>query len=356
MRIKQLGERNFLSVEWNDENNTLNLLDQRKIPEKISIKTYIKAEEVSLAIKEMVVRGAPAIGATGAYGLVLALKEAQFLSKAEKKEHLDLHYSLLLSSRPTAVDLKNCLDRVYSVIIKNDYSFDIALEESKKISCEIIEECKKIGIEGNKLIEYNDAILTHCNAGGLATIDYGTALAPIFEAHNQGKNITVYVDETRPRLQGGKITAWELEQVGIKHQIIVDSSVAHFMSKKKINKVIVGADRCLKDGSIVNKIGTQTVAIVAKYFVIPFYTAFPLTTLDVDPKSSVDTIEIEYRGESELKEVQIEDKNYTILNAKSSASNPAFDITSNALIEGYITSLGVIKREDFPLFLSSLKF
>ena len=222
-----------------------------------------------------------------------------------------------------------------------------ALEEANRLVEDMIKECEQIGIVGEKIIEDGDTILTHCNAGALATIDFGTALAPIRKAYEKGKSITVFVDETRPRLQGARLTAWELAEEGIKHYVIPDTATGFFMSQGEIKKIIVGADRCFQDGSIINKIGTLQVAVLANYFDIPFYTAFPSSTLDLETPINSSQV-IEFRSEEEIKTIKQLDKEIIVTNPTSKVINPAFDLTPPDLITGYITPKGV-------LYLSELK-
>ena len=256
MKIKQLGLEDVRSVDWIDDSNSLQLIDQRHIPFRISFTQMNSVEEVCKSIKEMVVRGAPAIGATAAFGIVIGVKEIENLAEKEMKEKLEQSLKKLLATRPTAVDLSNFALEAYKIALESDFSFEKTLKKARDSANQMVDECKTIGINGADLISDGETILTHCNAGPLATVDYGTALAPIFIANKQGKKVKVLVDETRPRLQGAKITAWELEQEGIEHKIIPDSAAAFLMSKGKVDKVILGADRCLKDGTISNKIGT----------------------------------------------------------------------------------------------------
>lgn len=344
MKIKQLGLEDVRSVEWIDDSNCLQLIDQRHIPFRISFTQINKVEQVCKSIKEMVVRGAPAIGATAAFGIAIGVKEIKKLAEKEKKEKLEQSLNNLLVTRPTAVDLGNFALEAYKTALESDFSFEKTLQKAKDLANLMVDECKTIGLKGAELISEGDTILTHCNAGPLATVDYGTALAPIFIAHDKGKKVNVLVDETRPRLQGAKITAWELEQEGIEHKIIPDSAAAFLMSKGKVDKVILGADRCLKDGTISNKIGTFSLAITANYHDIPFYSAFPWSTVDKDSEN-IESFDIEYRNENEVKYVTSFDEKILIANQNSEALNPAFDITPPELITGYLTAKGVLNRE-----------
>ncbi|MFW9852317.1 MAG: S-methyl-5-thioribose-1-phosphate isomerase [Candidatus Thorarchaeota archaeon] len=343
MKIKQLGLEDVRSVEWIEESNSLQLIDQRHIPFRISFTQISNVEEVCKSIKEMVVRGAPAIGVTAAYGIALGVKDIENLSEKEKEKRLEQYLKNIIATRPTAIDLSNFALETYKTAVNSEFSFEKTLQKAKDLANQMVEECKTIGINGADLIADGDTILTHCNAGSLATVDYGTALAPIFLAHKQGKKVKVLVDETRPRLQGAKITAWELEQEEIEHKIIPDSAAAFLMSKGKVDKVILGADRCLKNGIISNKIGTFSLAIAAKFHKIPFYSAFPWSTIDKE-SDNIESFEIEYRNEDEVKYVSSFEEKILIANQNSEALNPAFDITPAELITGYITAKGVLTR------------
>ncbi|NPD88853.1 MAG: S-methyl-5-thioribose-1-phosphate isomerase [Asgard group archaeon] len=345
MKIKALGLEEIRSVDWNVEKECIQLIDQRLIPFDFKINDYNTTIDVCKAIQTMVVRGAPAIGATAAYGIVVALKEVENYEVSDKKSKLDEKLKQLLATRPTAVDLVNFALETYQTAIKTNFSIEETLLKAELLANEMVKDCTQIGIYGEELINDGDTVLTHCNAGPMATIDKGTALAPIFRANEKGKNVKVLVDETRPRLQGAKITAWELEQEGIDHYIISDSAASFLMSKRQVDKVILGADRCLKDGTVSNKIGTLSLAVNAKYFGIPFYSAFPWTTLDKESKS-MEEFEIEYRNEDEIKYITSAKEKILVANLNSKALNPAFDITPAELITGYITPDGILSKED----------
>jgi len=270
----------------------------------------------------MVVRGAPAIGAAAAYGIALGKKD---LEKSADK---------IRSTRPTAYDLFYAVDYMINKINNGIDEFKAAENYVENV----IERCRKIGENGEKLIKNNTNILTHCNAGALATVDYGTALAPLRLAHKNGKKIFVYADETRPRLQG-LLTAWELKQEGIKHSLIVDNAAGFFMKNKQIDMVIVGADRIADNGDFANKIGTYEKAVLAKENNIPFYVAAPISTFDEKIKDG-NQIVIEERNKSELIEVNKK----IIMPDWVEVKNPAFDVTPHKFVTGYITEKGVIKK------------
>jgi len=302
--------------------NRLFLLDERYIPEKKQYFIAKNVEDVAFAIKNMVVRGAPLIGVTAAYGMALGYKN---LRKSAK---------LLLNSRPTAVNLRWAVERILNLKEKN---FKAILNEAKKIHREDKELCEKIAKNGAKLIPKGAKIITHCNTGMLATGGIGTALGIILYARKKVK--LVYVKETRPRLQGAKLTAWELKENKIPFKIITDSMAAYLMKKEKIDAVILGADRISANGDFANKIGTYALAIEAKFHKVPFYVAAPYSTIDFKTKKG-DDIKIEEREKSEV----------LLINGKpiapkgADAINPAFDVTPNSLVTALITEKGIVKK------------
>ncbi len=303
------------------KNNTLYLIDQRKLPFSIEIVKAHTVKEIAEIIQTMVVRGAPAIGATAAYGMVIGKETPNETSEILKK------------TRPTAHDLFYAIDYMLDHIRKKNNVKKAADDYANMI----IQQCKSIGIHGNKIIKDNSTILTHCNAGALATIDWGTALAPFRVAHNEGKKIFVLADETRPRLQG-LLTSWELSQENIPHAVIADNAAGYFMKKGDIDLVITGADRIAKNGDVANKIGTYEKAVLAKENNIPFYIAAPTSTFD-NTISSGEEIIIEQRDSSEL----IKANNKQIMPLETPVKNPAFDVTPHEYITGYITENGIKK-------------
>jgi len=304
------------------EDKVVKFIDQRKLPYSFEIYNAKTVDDIAFAIKEMVVRGAPAIGAAAAYGMALGKKDVK--QSAEK----------IRATRPTAYDLFYAVDYMINKINNGVNEFEAA----KTYTEDIIEQCRKIGENGEKIIKNNTNILTHCNAGALATVDYGTALAPLRLAHKNGKKIFVYADETRPRLQG-LLTAWELKQEGIKHSLIVDNAAGFFMKNKQIDMVIVGADRIADNGDFANKIGTYEKAVLAKENNIPFYVAAPISTFDKKIKDGSQIV-IEERNKSELTEVNKK----TIMPDWVEVKNPAFDVTPHKFVTGYITEKGIIKK------------
>jgi translation initiation factor eIF-2B subunit alpha/methylthioribose-1-phosphate isomerase len=307
-----VGGKEMRSLWYEDE--CLKLIDQRKLPAKLEIFEARAVEDVAYAIKEMVVRGAPAIGCAAAYGVAMT----HDVKKAAE---------LLKSTRPTAHDLFYAVDYMLEKI---EHGED-ALKAADEYVESIIEKCRKIGENGKKLIPKDAHILTHCNAGALATVDYGTALAPIRMAKD--KNIFVWVDETRPRLQG-LLTAWELEQEGIEYAIIADNAAGYFMKNGSVDLVIVGADRIAANYDVANKIGTYEKAVVAKENDIPFYVAAPLSTFDESIENG-GKIKIEERSEEEVTDI------YPWKPQK--ARNPAFDVTPAKYITAIITEEGIIE-------------
>ena len=303
------------------EKNTVKFIDQRKLPYKFEIYTAKTVDDVVFAIKDMVVRGAPAIGAAAAYGMVLGKKE---LNETVKK---------LRQTRPTAYDLFYAIDYMIREINNDKNPLDAANEYVE----DMIDRCRRIGENGEKLIEDGMRILTHCNAGALATVDYGTALAPIRLAHRNGKKLFVYVDETRPRCQG-LLTSWELMHEGIEHAVIADNAAGYFMKKHEIDLVIVGADKIAKNGDFANKIGTYEKAVIAKENGIPFYVAAPISTFDKTIEDG-SWITIEERGRNELAEIN----GKTIMPEWTKVRNPAFDVTPAKYVTGYITERKIKK-------------
>jgi S-methyl-5-thioribose-1-phosphate isomerase len=304
------------------ENGVIKFIDQRKLPFEIEIFSAKNVEDCAFAIKDMVVRGAPAIGAAAVYGMVLG------------KSDIEKTVKILRSTRPTAHDLFYAIDYMIKEIKKGKNPLDAANEYVE----DIINRCCRIGENGEKLIKDGMKILTHCNAGALATVDYGTALAPFRVAHKNGKKFLVFVDETRPRRQG-LLTAWELEQEKIPYVYIVDNAAGYFMKNKEIDLVITGADRIAKNGDFANKIGTYEKAVLAKENNIPFYVAAPISTFDQSIKSGKEIV-IEERGKEELTLIN----KCKIIPDYIKVRNPAFDVTPAKYVTGYITEEKIIKN------------
>ena len=330
------------------ENNVVKIIDQTKLPHQFVIKELQTVNDAINAIKIMEVRGAPLIGGTAAYGLALAVQEnnnPEFLKKSAEE---------LIQSRPTAINLKWAVDRMMKKLsgINSDQILSIALNEAKEICDEDEKFCENIGINGLKIIEeiYNKKkdtvnILTHCNAGWLATINWGTATSPIYHAHKKGIPIHVWVDETRPRNQGANLTSYELNEEEIPNTIIADNTGGILMQRGEVDMCIVGTDRTLSNGDVCNKIGTYLKALAAHDNNIPFYVALPSSTIDWDIKNSKD-IPIEERNSEELSHVEGIDENNEIKKVliypdKSKAMNLAFDVTPAKYVTGLITERGI---------------
>lgn len=325
------------------KNDTLYLIDQRKLPisyEVFQCKTY---RDVDFAIKDMVVRGAPAIGAAAAYGVVLAAREFLYEERNVFFSELDKAMDILNRARPTAVNLMWAIKRMKKVVEEyrdlpfNDL-YERIKEEANKIYEEDINTNKAIGKVGNTIIPEKANILTHCNAGALATAGFGTALGVIREAFYSGKDIRVYADETRPRCQGGRLTAWELKMEGIPVKLMADSVAATLIRDGKIDVILVGADRIALNGDTANKIGTFMLSVLAKVYNVPFYIVAPISTIDFDIKTG-DEIVIEERSSEEVTHIE----NIRIAPEGIEVYNPAFDVTPNENITGIITERGIIK-------------
>lgn len=326
------------------ENGKLILIDQRKLPNTYEMFECKNYKEVDFAIKDMVVRGAPAIGIAAAYGVYLAACEFKEMEKESFFKNLEDACSVLYNSRPTAVNLMWAVNRMRNVIEKNS-NRDIeeilkALKnEADTILSEDIEINKKMAEYGNEVVKVGARILTHCNAGALATGGWGTALGVIRMAHYSGKNIFVYADETRPRCQGAKLTAWELVKEKIPAKLIPDNAAATLIRDGKVDLIIVGADRVALNGDTANKIGTFMLSVVAKAYNVPFYIAAPTSTIDIDTISG-DKIIIEERDITEVTHIG----DIRIAPEGIDVYNPAFDVTPNENITGIITEKGIIKR------------
>jgi len=340
------------TIEFKD--GKLCLLDQRKLPKLFSIFECQNYRDVEFAIKDMVVRGAPAIGVAGAYGLVLAASEFIELPKEEFLEQMKESVNVIGNSRPTAVNLMWAVKRMEAIIEENKEKSNVdiykaLLAEANTIEKEDLETNKAIARHGNEIVPENATILTHCNTGALATVGYGTALGVIREAYYSGKNIRVFVDETRPRLQGAKLTAWELVQEGIPATLIPDSVAPVLIRDGKIDLIIVGADRVASNGDTANKIGTYMLSQIAKDFNVPFYIAAPISTIDFEIASGEEIV-IEERDSMEITHIN----GVRIAPEGIEVYNPAFDVTPNSNITGIITEKGII-RQPYSLNLAKLR-
>ncbi len=337
------------TIEWTD--GKLCLIDQTLLPNELRHIECETVEQVWEAIKVLRVRGAPAIGIAAAFGTVLGIWDSDATRYSDFKEELDHVTDYLATSRPTAVNLFWALARMRDTAAAHQELpipalKDRLLAEAQSIRKEDQEICRAIGRHGAELIQDGMGILTHCNAGGLATADYGTALAVMFTAREQNKKIHVFADETRPLLQGARLTTWELMQAQIDVTLICDSMAAQVMREKRVQCVIVGADRIAANGDTANKIGTYGVAILAKYHQIPFYVAAPTSTFDMTLATGED-IPIEVRSDEEI----TEPTGKRIAPIGVQVYNPAFDVTPAELIAALITEKGII----YPPFESNLK-
>jgi S-methyl-5-thioribose-1-phosphate isomerase len=334
----RIGDREFdRPCLWEEDGSTV-IIDQRFLPFSVVLSRMRGIGEMVNAIKTLAVRGAPSIGAFGAYSL------SQCISKGEDPErcHRDL-----ITSRPTAVDLGNALDRVMEGY--REGGVDGAVGSADSFAGEVVESCRRIGESGKKLISRGTRIMTHCNAGALATLDWGTAVAPIRMAVREGNTPFVWVSETRPLFQGSRLTAWELSQEGIPHRIIVDSASGYVMRSGEVDMIVVGADRVCANGDLANKIGTYGKAVVARELGIPFYVAIPWSTLD--PKTSEgDLIPIETRCGGEVESCM----GKPMSNPRSASFNPAFDVTPSEYVTGYITPDGILDVHDLREKMRSL--
>ncbi len=322
------------------EGSCVFMIDQNELPFSFRIVQAQTYTDTCHAIKSMMVRGAGAIGAAAAFAMAQAYMQAP---KKGKEEFLRSARYAIENTRPTARNLFYAVERVAGA---GSASTEKAVIEAQEIADEDARDSREIGKHGNKLISDGYTIATHCNAGWLAFVDFGTALSPVYHAHREGKKIFVYADETRPRGQGARLTAWELYQAGIPHKIIPDNATASLMAQGKIDLMIVGADRIAANGDVANKIGTMEKAIAAKYFGVPFYVAAPRSTIDTACPAGKD-IEIEERSEDEVLYQKGTDREghmreILVCSPGSHACNPAFDVTPAELISGIITEKGII--------------
>ena len=334
------------TIEWKD--NSVIMIDQTNLPNSLEYVTYTDYNDVATAIRNLVVRGAPAIGVSGAFGLALAALQSSAKEKDQLIQDLETAKKILFETRPTAINLVWGLEKIMSVT-KGDKTVEqirgSIIETAKQMARDDIQINMSIGKNGSELFNHNDTIMTHCNAGALATVGYGTALGVIRATKESGKNIKVIATETRPVQQGSRLTAFELKHDGIDVSLIPDTAVGYTMANGLVNGVVVGADRILQTGHVFNKIGTYQVATMAKQHNIPFYVAAPLSTFDL--KSNPENVIIEQRKASEV----------TGVGDKKTAPdgidviNPAFDMTPPELISAIITENGVAK----PPFQESIK-
>jgi methylthioribose-1-phosphate isomerase len=339
------------TIEWRDD--TLLLLDQTRLPHTCVVEATTSVEAVWRAIHELRVRGAPAIGVAAAYGLCVAMQRERSASREAFLARLEQHAAYLDSARPTAVNLRWALDRMRAHIrgVRAHTGvelYEALVAEAVRIHREDVDLCARIGEQGRTLITAGSGVLTHCNAGALATTGIGTATAPLYRAHGDGVAFRVYADETRPLLQGARLTAYELQQAGLDVTLITDSMAPALMAQGLVDLVIVGTDRVAANGDVANKIGTLGVAIAAKHFGIPFYVACPSSTLDLRTARGADIV-IEERGADEVAQLG----GQRTAPAGIKVRNPAFDVTPHELVTGIVTELGIV-RAPFEANLAAL--
>ena len=332
------------------EGDTVCLIEQNLLPFEFKIFKAANYRDTCMAISTMIVRGAGAIGATAAYAMAQA-----FLESGNDPGFVETARQQIKNTRPTAQNLFYAVERVY---VAGQQSAQQAVIEAHQIADEDADACRNIGELGNNLIKHDCSIETHCNAGWLAFVDHGSALSPVYAAHRSGKRVFVYADETRPRGQGARLTAWELKNENVPHVIIADNAGAHLMSQGKVDMMIVGSDRIAANGDVANKIGTLEKAIVARHYGIPFYVAAPITTIDFDCTSGAD-IPIEQRHQDEVlyqTGATANGKLEKVLTCSpgSDALNPAFDVTPAELVTAIITDKGIFKPEQLAPLQNNL--
>lgn len=331
----------YFTIRWIDD--SVRMLDQRLLPQEVVYRTYTEHKEVARAITDMVIRGAPAIGAAAGYGLALAAMDSKATDAEQLIGDMVIATRVLKAARPTAVNLAWALDRIMAKLNAN-LNLNIQdlraliLSEAQAIAEEDVETNRQMAKYGLEVVPDNARIVHHCNTGALATVDYGTALGVIRAAHEHGKKIHVYVDETRPRLQGAKLTSWELKQLGIPHTVMADGASGHIMRTVGIDLCLVGCDRIAANGDVANKIGTYNLALVASAHGVPFYSVGPTTTIDMKTPSG-DQIPIEERPDREITHIG----DYQITPDGVDVANPAFDVTPAKYIQGIITERGIVR-------------
>jgi methylthioribose-1-phosphate isomerase len=333
------------TVAWNPQGPTVQMIDQRLLPTRLQVLDLHSVQEVAQAIRDMAVRGAPAIGASAAFGLALAAERSTAVDAGALLAELRSAADQLRAARPTAINLAWAIERMLERALRaeSDGPKEIRralVEEAELIAEQDIRINRQMGRHGADLIRDGDTLIHHCNTGALATVDYGTALGVIRTAHEQGKAVHVLVDETRPRLQGARLTAWELEQYGIPYEIIADNAAGHFLSSGQVAAAFVGADRVAANGDVANKIGTYMLALAAHDNQVPFYVVAPTSTIDLNLPSGK-AIPIEERDPSEV--LGLSQDGHPVAPVESRARNPAFDVTPQRLITAIVTEAGVIR-------------
>ncbi len=331
------------TIEWIQQTNHVRMIDQRRLPASLEYLTVEDAGQMASAIREMAIRGAPALGVAGAFGIALQAVKSQHLDRAALNEQLKQAAAVLIAARPTAVNLSWGVNQVMSLLDDKAMSGEdvtrMIITRALELAEEDVQTNLRLAEHGASLISDGDTIIHHCNTGSLAVVDWGTALGAIRFAHEQGKRIHVLVDETRPRLQGSRLTAWECEQYGIPYDIITDNMAGYFLRSGKVQKVFFGADRVAANGDVVNKIGTYMLSLAAHTNRVPVVCVFPLSTLDLSLANG-DLIPIEQRDTKEVLNLFIGGE--PVAPAGASALNPAFDVTPHELIDAWVTEAGVI--------------
>jgi methylthioribose-1-phosphate isomerase len=331
------------SVQWSPDGDGVRIVDQTKLPEQLLERDLRTLDDVCDAIARLLVRGAPAIGIAGAMGLVVSLTPFTGESRESLEKRVHAHAKALRATRPTAVNLPRALDRMLARVRSTPGSsadlMDALRDEATRLREEDRAMCQRIGEHGVALIADGARVLTHCNAGALATTGIGTALAPIYRAHELGRRVHVFVDETRPLLQGGRLTAWELTRAGIPVTVIVDAAVASLIRSGEVSLCLVGADRIAANGDVANKIGTYGMAVAAQHHGVPFYVAAPTSTLDPTLLNG-DLIPIEQRSPDEIKRLG----QARLTPDEVEVENPAFDVTPAEMVTAIVTDQGVYRR------------
>lgn len=339
------------TVEWEYDKNQVRMIDQRLLPGEFRLVEYAHYSQVAGAIRDMVVRGAPAIGATAAFGMALAAFNSSAKDAATLRNDLKGAAEVLQEARPTAVNLAWALRRVLEYAVQATGSADelraAVLQEAQRIADEDVAINQRMAVNGAALIQDGDTIIHHCNTGALATVDWGTALGVIRMAHEQGKRVHVLVDETRPRLQGARLTAWELEQYQIPYEVISDNAAGYFLRSGQVQKVLFGGDRMAANGDVANKIGTYMLALAAHDNQVPAYAVVPTSTVDLSLAHG-GLIPIEERDAQEVLALQVDGQ--PVAPAGARARNPAFDVTPSRLLTAIVTENGVV----YPPFETNL--
>ncbi|MGB8253577.1 MAG: S-methyl-5-thioribose-1-phosphate isomerase [Anaerolineaceae bacterium] len=342
------------TIEWDANTHQLTVINQRLIPRRFERMVLTTYQDVAGAITDMTIRGAPVIGVAAAFGVAMAAIQSPADNVTMLRKDLEKSIQLLMSSRPTAINLRWALERMRKVsanLNQPDAIRQVLEKEALLMADEDVSINQAIARHGVTLLEDGDTIIHHCNTGALATVDWGTGLGIIRLAHEQGKRIHVLVDETRPRLQGARLTAWELQQYGIPFDIITDNMAGYFLSRGLVQKVIFGADRVAANGDVANKIGSYMLALAAYDNVIPVYSVFPLSTVDLSIAQGCN-IPIEERDPQEVLGLQLEGEK--VMPDGATARNPAFDVTPNRLISAFVTERGIIRPPYFKNLLKAM--